>query len=63
MKDYFVEKMDRQDLSRSTYSPKVKNVGKKKMTYTIYNLAEDFRILSQFNTLLNTNNGTYIQVD
>ena len=42
---------------KARYSPKVKNVGED----DIYNLqsVEDFKILSQFNTLLNTNNGVY----
>ena len=42
---------------KARYSPKVKNIGED----DIYNLqsVEDFRILSQFNTLLNTNNGVY----
>ena len=42
---------------KAHYSPKVKNTGED----DIYNLqsVEDFRILSQFNTLLNTNNGVY----
>ena len=42
---------------KAHYSPKVKNVGEN----DVYNLqsVEDFKVLSQFNTLLNTNNGVY----
>ena len=42
---------------KAHYSPKVKNVGED----DIYDLqsVESFNILSQFNTLLNTNNGVY----
>ena len=42
---------------KAHYSPKVKNTGED----DIYNLqsVEDFKVLSQFNTLLNTNNGVY----
>jgi hypothetical protein len=42
---------------KAHYSPKVKNIGED----DIYNLqsVESFNILSQFNTLLNTNNGVY----
>ena len=47
-------------ISRLLLVKKVKNIGED----DIYNLqsVEDFRILSQFNTLLNTNNGVYSRI-